>query len=189
VKKIFFVFSAPSGAGKTTLVRFLLRCFPSFRFSVSCTSRPLRGKEADGVDYHFVSSDKFRELIAEDYFVEWEEVYPHQFYGTPRQPVLDCLKTKSVLLLDLDVKGGLEFKRKYPEQTLAIFVEISSPEVLENRLRGRDTDSETKIQARLAQAVLEMKLAREFDVVLVNDELEMAKKNLLSLMEHNGYFL
>lgn len=187
MKKLFFVFSAPSGAGKTTLVRFLMRCFPEFRFSVSCTSRPLRGTEQDGVDYCFVSADQFRELIAQDFFVEWEEVYPDQFYGTPKQPVLECINSNAVLLLDLDVKGGLEFKKKYPQQTLAIFVSVSSLLVLEQRLRNRGTDSESKIQTRLAKASLEMSCASEFDVILINDDLELAQQSLLGLIEQSGY--
>lgn len=187
LKKIFFVFSAPSGAGKTTLVRFLMKNFPAFKFSVSYTSRNKRGQEIEGEDYRFVSVQDFRLLIERDFFVEWEEVYPDHFYGTPKEPVLECLRNSTVLLLDLDVRGGLAFKNKYPEQTLAIFIGVSDLAILEKRLRSRGTDSEKKIQTRLEKAAFESKYAEEFDVVLLNDELETAQKDLLGLMKLNGY--
>jgi len=181
------VFSAPSGAGKTSLVRFLMQRFPAFKFSVSYTSRPRRGQEIHGVDYYYVSAKRFRLLIKQDFFVEWEEVYPNHYYGTPHQPVLDCIETNNVLLLDLDVRGGLTFKKKYPEQTLAVFVGVSGLQVLEARLRKRGTDSEAKIQTRLAKAALEDCHSSEFDVILINDELEKAQKDLLYLLKQNGY--
>ncbi|MBU6191839.1 MAG: guanylate kinase [Bacteroidetes bacterium] len=187
MKKIFFVFSAPSGAGKTTLVRYLLKRFPSFRFSVSYTSRPLRGQEVNGVDYHFVKAEEFRDLIQKDFFVEWEEVYPDHFYGTPKQTVLECMASNTVLLLDLDVRGGLEFKKKFPSQTLAIFVGVSGLAVLEERLRKRGTDSDSKIQTRLAKAALETQSAPEFDALLINDDLEKASEELLQIMANSGY--
>lgn len=187
MKKIFFVFSAPSGAGKTTLVRYLLKRFPSFKFSVSYTSRPLRGQEVNGVDYHFVKAEEFRDLIQKDFFVEWEEVYPEHFYGTPKQTVHECMASNTVLLLDLDVRGGLEFKKKFPSQTFAIFVGVSSLAVLEERLRKRGTDSDSKIQTRLAKAALETQSAPEFDTLLINDVLEKASEELLQIMANNGY--
>lgn len=187
MKKIFFVFSAPSGAGKTTLVRFLLELFPSFGFSVSYTSRPIRGQEIDGVDYHFISVDEFREFIKIGFFVEWEEVYPGHLYGTPKDVIIEHIKSNGVLLLDLDVRGGLEFKKKYPDQTLSVFVGVSSLKFLEERLRKRGTDTESKIQTRLSKAALEVQSASEFDIILINDVLEKAQNELLQILEHNGY--
>ena len=181
------MFSAPSGSGKTTLVRYLLQLFPSFRFSVSYTSRPLRGKEIDGVDYHFVKADEFRELIQKDFFVEWEEVYPDHFYGTPRQAVLDCMESNTVLLLDLDVRGGLAFKKQFPSQTLSVFVGVSGLDVLEERLRKRGTESDSKIQSRLAKAASEIQSASEFDILLINDIFEKTTEELLQIMANYGY--
>ena len=131
LRPLFFVFSAPSGAGKTTLVRYVKSFFDGFDFSVSYTSRAPRPHEKDGVDYFFVSEEDFRNKIKTDFFVEWEEVYPGHFYGTPRQPVLNCLRDERSLLLDLDVRGGLAFKKAYPERTVSLFVKVSDLSILE----------------------------------------------------------
>lgn len=187
LKPLFFVFSAPSGAGKTTLVRYVKSFFDGFDFSVSYTSRAPRPHEKDGVDYFFVSEEDFRNKIKTDFFVEWEEVYPGHFYGTPRQPVLNCLRDERSLLLDLDVRGGLAFKKAYPERTVSLFVKVSDLSILEQRLRKRKTESEAKIQMRLEKARLENEQAVFFDAIIPNDHLEEAHQFLNQLMETHGY--
>lgn len=187
LRPLFFVFSAPSGAGKTTLVRYVKSFFDGFDFSVSYTSRAPRPHEKDGVDYFFVSEEDFRNKIKTDFFVEWEEVYPGHFYGTPRQPVLNCLRDERSLLLDLDVRGGLAFKKAYPERTVSLFVKVSDLSILEQRLRKRKTESEAKIQMRLEKARLENEQAGFFDAIIPNDHLEEAHQFLNQLMETHGY--
>jgi guanylate kinase len=187
LRPLFFVFSAPSGAGKTTLVRYVKSFFDGFNFSVSYTSRAPRPHEKDGVDYFFVSEENFRNKIKTDFFVEWEEVYPGHFYGTPRQPVLNCLRDERSLLLDLDVRGGLAFKKAYPERTVSLFVRVSDLSILEQRLRKRKTESEAKIQMRLEKALLENEQAVFFDAIIPNDHLEEAHQFLNQLMENHGY--
>ena len=187
LRPLFFVFSAPSGAGKTTLVRYVKSFFDGFDFSVSYTSRAPRPHEKDGVDYFFVSEGDFRNKIKTDFFVEWEEVYPGHFYGTPRQPVLNCLRDERSLLLDLDVRGGLAFKKAYPERTVSLFVRVSDLSILEQRLRKRKTESEAKIQMRLEKALLENEQAVFFDAIIPNDHLEEAHQFLNQLMESHGY--
>ena len=187
LRPLFFVFSAPSGAGKTTLVLYVKSFFDGFDFSVSYTSRAPRPHEKDGVDYFFVSEEDFRNKIKTDFFVEWEEVYPGHFYGTPRQPVLNCLRDERSLLLDLDVRGGLAFKKAYPERTVSLFVRVSDLSILEQRLRKRKTESEAKIQMRLEKALLENEQAVFFDAIIPNDHLEEAHQFLNQLMESHGY--
>ena len=187
LRPLFFVFSAPSGAGKTTLVRYVKSFFDGFDFSVSYTSRAPRPHEKDGIDYFFVSEEDFRNKIKTDFFVEWEEVYPGHFYGTPRQPVLNCLRDERSLLLDLDVRGGLAFKKAYPERTVSLFVKVSDLSILEQRLRKRKTESEAKIQMRLEKARLENEQAVFFDAIIPNDHLEEAHQFLNQLMETHGY--
>jgi guanylate kinase len=187
LRPLFFVFSAPSGAGKTTLVLYVKTFFDGFDFSVSYTSRAPRPHEKDGVDYFFVSEEDFRNKIKTDFFVEWEEVYPGHFYGTPRQPVLNCLRDERSLLLDLDVRGGLAFKKAYPERTVSLFVRVSDLSILEQRLRKRKTESEAKIQMRLEKALLENEQAVFFDAIIPNDHLEEAHQFLNQLMESHGY--
>ena len=139
------VFSAPSGSGKTTLVNHLLEQSLPLGFSISATSRAPRGKEKDGVEYHFLSPEGFKEKIRENAFVEYEEVYENTFYGTLTSELKRLWKEGKQVLFDIDVKGGLTIKKKYPKQTLSIFVQPPSIEELENRLRHRATDSEEKI--------------------------------------------
>ena len=139
------VFSAPSGSGKTTLVHHLLHQGLPIGFSISATSRPPRGKEKDGVDYFFMSENSFREKIAENAFLEYEEVYEGTFYGTLRSEVDRLWKTGKTVLFDIDVVGGLNVKRQYPDQCLALFIQPPSLSELEKRLRGRGTDNEKKI--------------------------------------------
>lgn len=172
------VFSAPSGSGKTTLVHHLLQQGLPIGFSISATSRPPRGKEKDGVDYFFMSENSFREKIAEDAFLEYEEVYEGTFYGTLRSEVDRLWKTGKTVLFDIDVVGGLNVKRQYQDQCLALFIQPPSLSELEKRLRRRGTDNEKKIKERLAKATKELDLANQFDKVIVNDDLETAKEEV-----------
>lgn len=171
------VFSAPSGSGKTTLVHHLLDQEKlGLQFSISATSRPRRGQEIDGKDYYFISKEKFQEHIKNKDFLEWEEVYTDNFYGTLLSEVNRIWQNGKVAIFDIDVVGGLRIKEKFPENTLAVFVQPPSLEVMESRLRNRKTDSEEKIKERLAKASKELEFSKKFDYVLVNDNLESAKK-------------
>ncbi len=177
------VFSAPSGSGKTTLVKHLL-AQPDLQldFSVSATSRAARGEEKHGKDYYFLSIDEFRKHIQEDDFLEYEEVYKDNFYGTLKSELERIWALGKHVIFDIDVVGGLNIKRQFPTQTLAVFVQPPSKEVLEERLRSRKTESEEKILMRLAKAEEELAKAQLFDVVIENNELEMAKKEAYQLV-------
>ena len=176
------VFSAPSGSGKTTLIHHLLSQQLPLGFSISATSRAPRGKEQNGIDYHFLTPDQFQAKIKAEAFLEYEEVYANLFYGTLHAEVDRLWKEGKHILFDIDVKGGLTIKHKYPQNTLAVFVQPPSVAVLENRLRSRATDSEETIQKRLAKAALEMEFAPKFDHILINDDLETAKKEALQIV-------
>ena len=177
------VFSAPSGSGKTTIVRHLLNIEPeALDFSISATSRKKRGAEVHGKDYYFISPDEFRQHIDRDDFVEWEEVYADNFYGTLKSEVERIWSEGKHVVFDIDVVGGLRVKEKYPERTLSIFVKAPSIEEMENRLRSRNTDSEEKIRERVAKAKQELAFAEKFDVVLVNDKLEEAQDQAAELV-------
>ena len=167
------IFSAPSGAGKSTVVNHLLALHPEFEFSVSATSRPPRGTEQDGVEYYFISARKFRSLIKKDAFVEYEEVYKDRFYGTLKSEVERIWNNGHVIIFDVDVKGGVNLKKYFGDTALSILIVPPSMEVLESRLRGRGTDTEEAILERLAKASSELEFARgKFDFELVNDKLE-----------------
>ena len=176
------VLSAPSGSGKTTLVRRLMADFPDLAFSISATSRAPRGKEQDGQDYHFISVEAFKHHIENGDFLEWEEVYSNNFYGTLKSEVERIWSEGKHAIFDIDVVGGLRIKQKFPEKTLAVFVKTPSIEIMEKRLRSRETESEEKIQERLAKAEKELSYAKDFDVILVNDDLETAKKEAEKLI-------
>ena len=168
-----FIFSAPSGAGKSTVVNHLLEIHPEFEFSVSATSRAPRGQEQDGVEYYFIDADRFRELIAEDAFIEYEDVYEDRFYCTLKSEVERIWAKGHVIIFDVDVKGGVSLKEYFGDQALSVLIVPPSFEVLESRLRGRGTDSEEAIRERLAKAAWELEFATgKFDVELVNDKLE-----------------
>ena len=177
------VFSAPSGSGKTTIVRHLLGLDLGLDFSISATSRAPRGQEVNGKDYHFISAEAFQKHIANDDFIEYEEVYTNNYYGTLKSEVERIWALGKHVVFDIDVIGGLNIKKKFPEQTLAIFVQPPSIEEMERRLRDRQTDSEEKIQERVAKASKEMKYATDFDIILVNDNLESAKEEAEALVK------
>ncbi len=177
------VVSAPSGSGKSTLVHNLLEQNLPLGFSISATSRLPRGKEQDGIDYHFLTSQDFKKKIQEKAFVEYEEVYPDKFYGTLCSEVENKLSAGQHIIFDVDVVGGLNIKSQYPEQTLSVFIQTRSLAVLEQRLRARGTESEVLIQERLSKAKVEMESASEFDFILVNDDLESTKIELIQLVK------
>lgn len=177
------IFSAPSGAGKSTLVQYLLPHFPQLNFSISATSRPPRGQEENGKDYYFLSSEEFQARVAKEELLEWEEVYAGTYYGTLRSEVERIWSEGKVVVFDIDVVGALNLKKQFGERALALFVQAPSVEILEQRLRGRATDSEEKIQQRLAKATIEMARAPEFDKVVVNDNLETAKAEALAILK------
>lgn len=173
------IFSAPSGSGKTTLVQWLLEQNLNLDFSVSATSRPPRKNEMDGNDYFFLTPADFRKKIDEDAFLEWEEVYTDKYYGTLKSEVGTMLELGRNVLLDVDVKGGLNIKRIYGEQAISIFIKPPGVEVLRKRLESRGTDSPEIINERIEKATWELGFATEFDVVIVNDDLEVAKAECL----------
>jgi guanylate kinase len=176
------IFSAPSGSGKTTLVRHLLSHFSDLQFSISATSRSPRGEEVHGKDYYFLNESDFRNHIEKGNFLEWEEVYKGALYGTLKSEVDRIWNNEHHVIFDMDVIGGLNLKKMYGDKALSVFVKPPSIEELEARLRSRKTDSEDKIQQRLAKAERELQYAPRFDHVLLNNNLEDAKKQAESLV-------
>jgi guanylate kinase len=168
------IFSAPSGAGKTTIVKHLLQAGLNLEFSISAASRKMRQNEVDGKDYHFISPDEFRKRIRNNEFLEWEEVYKDHYYGTLKSEVDRIFQNDHHAIFDVDVNGGLNIKRFYRERALAIFVMPPEPGKLEERLRGRSTDSEESIKSRVAKAENELAYSAQFDKIIINDDLTTA---------------
>lgn len=169
------IFSAPSGAGKSTIVNHILGKYPELEFSISATSRAPRGDEQDGKEYYFFTADQFRRMIAEDKFVEHEEVYPGSFYGTLKSEVERIWAKGHVIVFDIDVKGGVNVKKIFGDKAFSIFIQAPSVEILRERLISRGTDSAEAIGKRVAKASSEMEFAKgRFDYVLVNDDLQTA---------------
>jgi guanylate kinase len=171
MKGKLIIFSAPSGAGKSTIVQHLMKQDLGLEFSISATSRKPREGEVDGREYHFISPEEFRRKIKENAFIEWEEVYPDQFYGTLFSEVERILKKGKHAIFDIDVAGGMSLKKFYGERACAIFVQPPSREVLEKRLRSRGTDDEDSLRERLGKAIFELSFASRFDYIVVNDSL------------------
>ncbi len=182
VKGKLMIFSAPSGSGKSTLVQFLMSQNPNLAFSISCTSRAPRGTEKNGVEYYFLSPDEFRQHIANNDFLEYEEVYTDKFYGTLKSEVERLSEAGKTVLFDVDVKGGINIKKYYGDRALSVFVQPPSIEELSRRLHGRGTDTEEVIQTRLDKAAYELTFASQFDKIVVNDNLDEAKAEVLKLM-------
>lgn len=177
------VFSAPSGSGKTTIVKHLLQQNDlHLDFSISATSRYMRGDEVNGKDYYFISAEDFQQKIKENAFVEYEEVYKDNYYGTLKTELERIWALGKHVIFDIDVVGGLNIKSQYPEQTLAVFVNPPSVEELERRLRFRQTESDEKIAMRLEKAEREISRAPEFDIILENHDLETAKQEAYKLV-------
>lgn len=181
------IFSAPSGSGKTTIVKHLLEQNFNMHFSISATSRPPREGEIHEKDYYFISPEDFVKKIAAGEFIEWEEVYENRHYGTLKSCVDKLLQEGKNVVFDVDVVGGINIKKQYGDQALSIFVQPPSIEVLEIRLRSRNTDTDEDINNRLKKAAWEMDFAKQFDVVLINDKLQeslrSAEKILTEFLE------
>lgn len=180
------VFSAPSGSGKTTLISHLLQTFPDLEFSISATSRPPRGKEINGKDYHFLDTKLFKKKITNNKFIEHEEVYPGTYYGTLNSELEKIWNNNKIVIFDLDVVGGLNIKKQFPENTLTIFIKPPDFDTLKKRLFKRRTDNLQKIKVRLSKAEEELKLSNKFDQIVVNDDLEIAKLKITRII---GEFL
>ena len=168
------IFSAPSGAGKTTIVHYLLKESLGLEFSVSACSREPRKNEINGKDYYFLGLEEFKDQIDKEAFIEWEEVYTNNFYGTLKSEIERIWANGKSVIFDVDVIGGLNLKRIFGEQALSVFVKPPSYEVLEKRLRNRSTETEDKIQQRMKKANDEFAYAPEFDIILINDNLDEA---------------
>ena len=176
MERKLIVFSAPSGAGKTSIVQYLLGQNPQLSFSISATTRAKRDKEVNGRDYYFISVPEFQQRIESEDFLEWQEVYKGQYYGSLKSEVDRLCGEGKVVIFDVDVLGGLNIKKYYGEQALAIFVQPPTIEELKKRLTGRGTETPESLQKRLDKAEYEMSFAPQFDVILINDKLEVARE-------------
>ncbi len=177
------IFSAPSGSGKSTIINYLLTQPLHLTFSISATSRAPRGTERDGVEYFFLTPDEFRQRIANNEFLEYEEVYPDRFYGTLKAQVEKQLEAGQNVVFDVDVVGGCNIKKYYGDRALSVFIQPPSIEELERRLIGRGTDAPEVIKSRVDKAAYELSFAPKFDVVIVNDDLEKAKAEARHIIE------
>ena len=182
-----FIISAPSGSGKSTIISWLMQEHPELRlaFSISCTSRPPRGTEQHGVEYFFLSPEEFRSRIANNEFLEYEEVYTDRFYGTLKEQVERQMTDGQNVVFDVDVKGGCNIKNFFGNRALSIFIQPPSIEELRRRLTGRGTDAADVIEDRIARAEFELSFANKFDVVIVNDDLERAKQDTLAAIQNH----
>ena len=179
------VFSAPSGSGKTTIVRHLLSKEDlNLEFSISAASREPRGEEVNGKDYYFMSTEEFKKHIKNEDFLEWEEVYRDNFYGTLKSEVERIWAKDKNVIFDIDVAGGLRIKHKFPEETLAVFVKPPSVDELKRRLKERSTESDDKINMRIAKASVELATAPQFDVIIKNYDLDIALEEAYQLVKN-----
>jgi len=170
------IFSAPSGAGKSTIVNHLLNVYDNLAFSVSATSRKKRKGEKDGEHYHFLSAEIFKQKIDNNEFIEWEEVYHNQFYGTLKSEVERLWAQDKIVIFDIDVIGGLNLKKLFPNNSLSIYVKPPSIDILKQRLKQRNTEDAESFKKRIEKAEFEMTFANKFDKILINDNLETAKQ-------------
>ncbi len=183
MKGKLIIFSAPSGSGKSTIINYLLKQGLNLAFSISATSRAPRGTEQHGVEYYFLSPEEFKQRIANNEFLEYEEVYENRFYGTLKAPIEKQLSDGYNVVFDVDVVGGCNIKKYYGERALSVFIQPPSIEELRKRLIGRGTDSMEVIESRIAKAEFELGFADKFDVVIVNDDLDKAKAETLSILK------
>ncbi len=184
-KPKLFVFAAPSGGGKTSIIKPLLQRHPDFEFSVSATTRSMRNGEVNGKDYFFLSKKEFEEMIARGKFVEHEFFFGN-YYGTLKREVDHALKAGHSMIFDVDVKGALSIKKAYPDDAVLLFIVPPSTEVLETRLRNRKTEDEEKIRGRLQRAAMELEMGKQFDVTVVNDDLERAIGEVDSIIKKHS---
>lgn len=178
-KKMIIV-SAPSGAGKTTIVKYIIENVPQLQFSISACSREKRPNEVDGKDYYFISAEEFKKKINNDEFVEWEEVYEDKFYGTLKSELERIWSLQKYVIFDVDVKGGVNIKKMYGDNALSLFIMPPSIEVLEERLRNRKTNSEDDIVQRVKKAEYELTFKSQFDKIIINDDLNVAQNEALN---------
>ena len=185
MKGKMLIVSAPSGSGKSTIVQWLMKEHPELKlyFSISCTSRAPRGTEQNGVEYFFLTPEEFKDKIAKNEFLEYEEVYENRFYGTLKQQVERQREAGQNVVFDVDVKGGVNIKKYYGDEALSLFIQPPSVEELRRRLIGRATDTPEAIEERLAKAEYEMTFAHQFDKIIVNDDLEEAKQEALQVVK------
>ena len=185
MKGKMLIVSAPSGSGKSTIVQWLMKEHPELRlyFSISCTSRAPRGTEQHGVEYFFLTPEEFKAKIANNEFLEYEEVYENRFYGTLKQQVEHQREAGQNVVFDVDVKGGVNIKKYYGDEALSLFIQPPSVDELRRRLEGRATDTAEAIEQRLAKAEYEMTFASQFDRIIVNDDLETAKQEALQVVK------
>ena len=185
MKGKMLIVSAPSGSGKSTIVNWLMKEHPELKlyFSISCTSRAPRGTEQNGVEYFFISPEEFRKKIANNEFLEYEEVYENRFYGTLKAQVERQREQGQNVVFDVDVKGGVNIKKYYGDEALSLFIQPPSVEELRRRLEGRGTDTPEAIEQRLAKAEYELTFAPQFDKIIVNDDLEKAKQEALRIVK------
>ena len=173
------IVSAPSGAGKTSIVKHVLKHLPELRFSTSATTRAMREGEVNGRDYYFLSVKDFKKGIRNNEFLEWEEVYANQFYGTLKSEIQHIWDEGKTVIFDVDVKGGLNIKKYFGDDAMAIFIEPPSIQELENRLRNRGTETEESLRKRVEKAEYEMTFAPQFDRIILNDNLDLARTEML----------
>ena len=176
------IVSAPSGAGKTSIVRHLLEQVPDLKFSISATTRPKRDYEIDGKDYYFLTPEQFKERLANDEFLEWQEVYTDQFYGSLKSEVERIWSNGQAVIFDVDVLGGLNIKKFYGDEALSVFIEPPTMEELENRLKNRGTENDASLKKRLAKAEYELSFAQQFDKIVLNDDLKTAQQEMIDLV-------
>ena len=177
------ILTAPSGAGKTSITRYLLEQLPMLQFSISAATRKARGNERDGIDYHFLSVEDFQKNIQEEAFVEWEMVYEGKYYGTLKWELDRIWALGKVPLLDIDVKGAIHVQKQFPHNALSLFIQAPSVEELKKRLESRGTETPESLQTRISKAGYEMSFAHNFDQIIVNDDLAMAQQQALKVVQ------
>lgn len=183
MKDLLIIVSAPSGAGKTTIVKELIATFPNLKFSVSACSRPKRINETDGTDYYFISAEDFKRKIQNNEFLEWQEVYKGSYYGTLKSEVERIWKQGNYVIFDVDVVGGLNIKKIFGDKALSLFIMPPSIELLEERLRKRSTDTEESIRIRVDKARKEIDFANNFDNIIINDDISQATADAIAVVE------